>query len=245
MKLEAENVKETEASAELIRELMADDARRGSQLYKPFAMLILVSCLSFAAGCFNSMRESDDDVVESGSSSWSVELGVGIRGVCEIGMTEEEVLSRCRFAYSDWKDDTAHAEINQAFVWFPNCGVYSFFSGKHGGVRKCGAVNIVFKKPRVADIASEDEHRNCSRVGIFSGTIPRFESVDRISWDDIFERYGKHKVKAKMLLEYQGSEPLLLGDFENYPCMIYRKLGVSFSGSSDEVTSMQLFAPVQ
>ena len=106
-------------------------------------------------------------------------------------------------------------------------------------------MNIVFKKPRVADIASEDEHRNCSRVGIFSGTIPRFESVDRISWDDIFERYGKHKVKAKMLLEYQGSEPLLLGDFENYPCMIYRKLGVSFSGSSDEVTSMQLFAPVQ
>ena len=212
---------------------------------KHFAKLILVSCLSLAAGCYNSMRESDDDVVESGSSSWSAELGVGIRGVCEIGMTEEEVLSRCRFAYSDWKDDTAHAEINQAFVWFPNCGVYSFFSGKRGGVRKCGAVNIVFKKPRVADIASEDEHRNCSRVGIFSGTIPRFESVDRISWDDIFERYGKHKVKAKMLLEYQGSEPLLLGDFENYPCMIYRKLGVSFSGSSDEVTSMQLFAPVQ
>ena len=84
MKVEAENVKETEASAELVRELMANDARRGSQLYKPFAMLILVSCLSLAAGCFNSMRESDDDVVESGSSSWSVELGVGIRGVCEI-----------------------------------------------------------------------------------------------------------------------------------------------------------------
>ena len=29
MKLETENVKETEASAELVRELMADDARRG------------------------------------------------------------------------------------------------------------------------------------------------------------------------------------------------------------------------
>ena len=32
MKLETENVKETEASAELIRELMADDARRGNWL---------------------------------------------------------------------------------------------------------------------------------------------------------------------------------------------------------------------
>ena len=30
MKLETENVKEAEASAELIRELMADDARRGN-----------------------------------------------------------------------------------------------------------------------------------------------------------------------------------------------------------------------
>ena len=46
VKIETENVEETEASAELVRELMADDARRGSQLYKPFAMLILVSCLS-------------------------------------------------------------------------------------------------------------------------------------------------------------------------------------------------------
>ena len=32
MKLETENVKETEASAELIRELMADDAKRGNWL---------------------------------------------------------------------------------------------------------------------------------------------------------------------------------------------------------------------
>ena len=32
MKLETENVKETEASAELIRELMADDVRRGNWL---------------------------------------------------------------------------------------------------------------------------------------------------------------------------------------------------------------------
>ena len=32
MKLETENVKESEASAELIRELMADDARRGNWL---------------------------------------------------------------------------------------------------------------------------------------------------------------------------------------------------------------------
>ena len=29
VKLETENVKETEASAELVRELMADDAKRG------------------------------------------------------------------------------------------------------------------------------------------------------------------------------------------------------------------------
>ena len=245
MKLETENVKETEASAELIRELMADDARRGSQLYKPFAMLILVSCLSFAAGCFNSMPESGDDMVERGSSSWSVELGVGIRGVCEIGMTEEEVLSRWRFAYSDWKDDAAHVEINQSFVWFPNCGVYSFFSGKRGDVRKCVAVNIVFKEPQFADTASEDVHRDCSRVGIFSGTIPRFDPGERISWEAVLERYGKHKMTAKTLLEYQGVEPLLLGGFDNFPCMIYRKLGVSFSGSSDEVTEMQLFSPVQ
>ena len=32
MKLETENVQESEASAELIRELMTDDARRGSWL---------------------------------------------------------------------------------------------------------------------------------------------------------------------------------------------------------------------
>ena len=32
VKLETENVKETEASAELIRELMADDAKRGNWL---------------------------------------------------------------------------------------------------------------------------------------------------------------------------------------------------------------------
>ena len=32
MKLETENVEETEASAELVRELMADDARRGNWL---------------------------------------------------------------------------------------------------------------------------------------------------------------------------------------------------------------------
>ena len=32
MKLETENVQESEASAELIRELMADDARRGNWL---------------------------------------------------------------------------------------------------------------------------------------------------------------------------------------------------------------------
>jgi hypothetical protein len=32
MKLETENVKETEASAELVRELMSDDARRGNWL---------------------------------------------------------------------------------------------------------------------------------------------------------------------------------------------------------------------
>ena len=32
MKLETENVKETEASAELVRELMVDDARRGNWL---------------------------------------------------------------------------------------------------------------------------------------------------------------------------------------------------------------------
>jgi len=32
MKLQTENVKGTEASAELIRELMADDARRGNWL---------------------------------------------------------------------------------------------------------------------------------------------------------------------------------------------------------------------
>ena len=201
--------------------------------------------IEIAVECFNSMRETDDALSESGSSSWSVELGVGIRGVCEIGMTEEEVLSRCRFAYSDWKDDAAHAEINQSFVWFPNCGVYAFFSGKRGGVRKCGAVNIVFKVPTVADTASEDVHSNCSRVGIFSGTIPRFEPGERISWDAVFERYGKHKATAQTLLEYQGTEPLLLGSFDNYPYMIYRKLGVSFSGLRDEVTSMQLFSPVQ
>lgn len=212
---------------------------------KPFARIVLASCLSFAVGCFNSMRESDDDLAKRGLSSWIIELGVGIRGVCEIGMTEEEVLSRCRFAYSDWKDDVAHAEINQSCVWFPNCGVYSIFSGKRGGVRKCGAVNIVFKEPTVADTASEDEHRNWSRVGIFSGTIPRFEPGERISWDAVFERYGKHKVTAQTLLEYQGTEPLLLGSFDDSPYMIYRKLGVSFSGSRDEVTSMQLFSPVQ
>ena len=159
-------------------------------------------------------------------------------------MTEDEVLSRCRFAYSDWKGDAAHAEINQSFVWFPNCGVYAFFSGKRGGVRKCGAVNIVFKEPTVADTASEDEHRNCSRVGIFSGKIPRFEPGERISWDAVLERYGNHKATAQTLLEYQGTEPLLLGSFDNHPYMIYRKLGVSFSGSRDEVTSMQLFSPV-
>ena len=32
MKVETENVKETEASTELIRELMADDAKRGNWL---------------------------------------------------------------------------------------------------------------------------------------------------------------------------------------------------------------------
>ena len=32
MKLETENVQESEASAELIRELMTDDARRGNRL---------------------------------------------------------------------------------------------------------------------------------------------------------------------------------------------------------------------
>ena len=32
VKLETENVKETEASADLVRELMADDARRGNWL---------------------------------------------------------------------------------------------------------------------------------------------------------------------------------------------------------------------
>jgi len=32
VKLETENVKETEVSAELIRELMADDAKRGNWL---------------------------------------------------------------------------------------------------------------------------------------------------------------------------------------------------------------------
>ena len=213
---------------------------------KPIARIILLaSCLSFAEGCANSMRDSDDDLAKRGSSSWSVELGVGIRGVCEIGMTEEEVLSRCRFAYSDWKDDAAHAEINQSFVWFPNCGVYSFFSGKRGGVRKCCAVNIVFKEPTVADTASEDEHRNCSRVGIFSGTIPCFEPGERISWDAVFERYGKYKVTAQTLLEYQGVEPLLLGSLDDSPYMIYRKLGVFFSGSHGEVTAMQLFAPVE
>ena len=63
---------------------------------KPFARIVLASCLSFVVGCSNSMRENDDDLAESGSSSWNVELGVGIRGVCEIGMTEEEVLSRGR-----------------------------------------------------------------------------------------------------------------------------------------------------
>jgi len=191
------------------------------------------------------LRGTEKIAAQNGSSTWVVELGVGIRGVCEIGMTEEEVLSRCRFAYSDWKDDAAHAETNQSFVWFPSCGVYSFFSGKRGGARKCSAVNIVFKESQVADTASEDGHRNFSRVGIFSGTIPRFEPGERISWDAVFRRYGKHKVTAQTLMEYKGTEPLLLGSFDNYPIMIYRKLGVFFSGSRDEVTEMQLFAPVQ
>ena len=47
---------------------------KGTETMKPFVRIMLfASCLSFAAGCSNSMRDSDDSLAESGSSSWGVE----------------------------------------------------------------------------------------------------------------------------------------------------------------------------
>ena len=87
VKIETENVEETEASAELIRELMADDARRGNWLI-----------LMHDDGRID-WRETDaKDVVAETGDGWAVLMdNVAVHEAKAAAQAFEDAHIRCRF----------------------------------------------------------------------------------------------------------------------------------------------------